>query len=54
MSNDDNRNPYPEDKIINTESTSNNQNMNNNNQPFNMVQCDSWNCLLHSFNGRSE
>ena len=36
MSNDDNRNPYPEDKIINTESTSNNQNMNNNNQPFNM------------------
>ena len=36
MSNDDNRNTYPEDKIINTESTSNNQNMNNNNQPFNM------------------
>ena len=36
MSNDNNRNPYPEDKIINTESTSNNPNMTNNNQPFNM------------------
>ena len=36
MSNDDNRNPYPEDKIINTESSSNNNNMNNTNQMFNM------------------